>query len=206
MKELKPAIIITILLTVFTGIIFPFVIYGIGQVAFPHQANGSFIKDDKGAVVGSAIIGQNFTAPQYFHSRPSAAGSGYDAAGSSGTNLGPISSKLIAGIKDDPATTDVDESYMGVNDLVQAYRAENGVPEDIKIPADAATRSGSGLDPEISPANALLQAARVAEARKLPIEEVKQLIQKSTQTPFIGLFGEKRVNVLALNMELDRKK
>ncbi len=206
MKELKPAIIVTILLTVFTGIIFPFVIYGIGQVAFPHQANGSFIKDDKGSVVGSAIIGQNFTAPKYFHSRPSAAGSGYDPTGSSGTNLGPISSKLIAGIKDDPATTDVDESYMGVNDLVQAYRAENGVPEDIKIPADAATRSGSGLDPEISPANALLQATRVAEARKLPIEEVMQLIQKNTQAPFIGLFGEKRVNVLALNMELDRKK
>lgn len=200
----RPAIMLTLVFVVLTGFAFPILIWGISQAAFPHQANGSLIKDAKGNVVGSELIGQNFTKPEYFHPRPSAAGAGYDGMNSSGTNLGPTSDKLINGIKDDPKTKDTDETYLGINDLAKAYRGENGLAADAKLPADAVTRSGSGLDPHISPANAYLQAARVAKARNWGVEEVKKLIDANTEGRFAGVYGDQRVNVLKLNLELDR--
>lgn len=190
--------------TVITGGIFPAIVWGIGQVAFPKQANGSLIKEGD-TVVGSELIGQSFAKPEYFHPRPSAAGSGYGADASSGTNLGPTSDKLINGIADDPKTKDTDESYPGVKQLAAAYRTENGLPADASIPADAVTRSASGLDPEISPENAAIQAARVAEARNLSEDQVKQLIAKNTKGRDLGFLGEPRVNVLLLNRALDGK-
>ena len=154
MKHLRPAILLTLFFVAVTGIAFPVVVWAVGRVAFPSQAEGSLLRDAQGKVIGSTLIGQSFSKPAYFHPRPSAAGSGYDAANSSGTNLGPTSDKLINGIKDDPATKDVDESYPGIRDLAQAYRAENGLAADAVLPADTVTRSGSGLDPDISPAAA----------------------------------------------------
>ena len=206
MKHLRPAILLTAFFVVLTGLLFPGVIWAIGQTVFPSQANGSLIRDARGNVVGSALIGQSFTKPEYFHPRPSAAGTGYDAANSSGTNLGPNSDKLIHGLEDDPATKDVDESYPGFVDLAKAYREENGLAPDAMIPADAATRSGSGLDPEISAANAELQVARVAKARHLPEERVRQLVVGHELGRLLGLLGEPRVNVLLLNLALDQLK
>lgn len=203
---LWPSIGLTLFFIVLTGLVFPFVIYGISQVVFPHQANGSLIKGNNGHVVGSAIIGQSFIKPEYFHPRPSAAGSGYDAANSSGTNLGPTSDKLINGIADDPATKDVDESFAGVKQLAAAYREENGLAADAVVPADAVTRSASGLDPHISLANAKLQAARVAKARGMSTEDVLKLISQNTDARFVGIFGEDGVNVLELNLALDKEK
>jgi potassium-transporting ATPase KdpC subunit len=203
MKHLRPAIVLTLFFVALTGLAFPGVIWAIGRVAFPSQAAGSFIRDAKGTVVGSALLGQTFTKPEYFHPRASAAGSGYDGANSSGTNLGPTSDKLIHGIKDDPATKDVDETYLGYGDLAKAYREENGLPLDTVIPADAATRSASGLDPDISPANAELQAARVAKARRLSVARVRQAVSDNTNGRFLGMIGEPRVNVLELNLTLD---
>lgn len=203
---LWPAIGLTLFFIVFTGLVFPYVIYGISQVIFPHQANGSLIKNAQGQVVGSEILGQNFTKPEYFHPRPSAAGSGYDAANSSGTNLGPTSDKLINGIPDDPATKDTDESYAGVKQLAEAYRTENGLPGDTVLPSDAVTRSASGLDPHISLANATLQADRVAKARGISKHEVMKLVQQNTDPRFVGIFGEDGVNVLKLNLALDATK
>lgn len=200
---MRPAIVLTLVFVVLTGIVFPLTIFGVGQALFPYQANGSLIKDAKGNVVGSELLGQNFTKPEYFHPRPSAAGSGYDGANSSGTNLGPTSDKLINGIKDDPETKDADETYLGINDLAKAYRQENGLPADAKLPADAVTRSGSGLDPHISPENALLQADRVAKARNMGLETVRKLVEDNTEGRFIGIYGEPRVNVLRLNLALD---
>lgn len=206
MKQLRPAIVLTLFFVVLTGFAFPGLIWVVGRVAFPHQASGSLIKDAKGNVVGSELLGQNFTKPEYFHPRPSAAGAGYDAANSSGTNLGPTSDKLVNGIKDDPATKEADETYMGFGDLAKAYREENGLPADAVIPADAATRSASGLDPHISPANAELQIARVAKARGIGVDQVRQLVVANTSGRDLGLFGEPRVNVLQLNLALDGKK
>jgi potassium-transporting ATPase KdpC subunit len=206
MKHLRPAIVLTLFFVVLTGLAFPGVVWAIGQVAFPSQAGGSLIKDSKGNVVGSSLLGQNFSKPEYFHPRPSAAGAGYDAANSSGTNLGPTSDKLINGIKDDPATKDVDETYLGFRDLAKAYREENGLAPDAEIPADAATRSASGLDPDISPQNAELQVARVAKARGLGADRVRQVISDNTSGRFLGLIGEPRVNVLQLNLALDALK
>jgi K+-transporting ATPase ATPase C chain len=171
---------------------------------FPRQAGGSLeIRD--GHVIGSTRIGQGFAAPRYFHPRPSAAGAGYDAGASGGTNLGPTSDKLIHGIhkklangRDDPGNFD------GIADLVLAYRAENGLDPGTPIPADAVTRSASGLDPEISPANAALQAPRVARARGLAVESVRMLITRDTEPRQLGILGEPRVNVLELNLDLDR--
>ena len=183
-----------------------FVVWAIGRIAFPHQASGSFIRDAQGKVIGSALLGQAFTKPEYFHPRPSAAGAGYDAANSSGTNLGPTSDKLINGIKDDPATKDADETYLGYRDLAKAYRAENGLALDAVIPADAATRSASGLDPDISPANAALQIARVARARGLAPDRVRQAVSDNTGGRWLGIIGEPRVNVLQLNLALDALK
>ncbi len=206
MKHLRPAILLTLFFVVLFGIGFPVAVWAVGNVAFPSQAHGSLIKDAKGNVVGSSLLGQNFTKPEYFHPRPSAAGAGYDAANSSGTNLGPTSDKLINGIKDDPATKDVDETYPGFKDLAKAYREENGLAPDAVIPADAATRSASGLDPDISPANAELQVARVAKARGLGVDKVRQILADHTSGRTLGIFGEPRVNVLELNLALDSAK
>lgn len=198
---------LTLFFIVITGLAFPVLIWGISQAAFPKQANGSLIKDAQGNVIGSEIIGQNFAKAEYFHPRPSAAGNGYDAANSSGTNLGPTSDKLINGIhkktadgKDDPGNFD------GIVDLAKAYRTENGLAADTEIPSDAVTRSGSGLDPDISPANAELQAARVAKARGMTLDQVKKLIDDNTSGRFIGIYGDPRVNVLELNLALDKAK
>ncbi len=204
MKQLRPAILLTLFFILVTGLAFPAVITGIAQVAFPRQANGSLITQD-GKVIGSEIIGQGFAKPQYFHPRPSAAGNGYDAANSSGTNLGPTSDKLINGVADDPKTKDTDESYDGVKQLAEKYRKENGLAADALLPADAVTRSASGLDPHISPRNAELQADRVAKARGMDIAKVKELIAANTDAPFVGVFGDPAVNVLKLNRALDSK-
>ncbi len=205
MNELKPAIIVTALFVLLTGVLFPVVIWGAAQLLFPDQANGSLVRDNSGRVVGSRLIGQPFTQAKYFHPRPSAAGSGYDGANSSGTNLGPVSSKLIEGIDDDKATADIDESFSGIKDLAAAYRAENGLSDEVSLPADAVTRSGSGLDPDISPANALLQLSRVARARGLAESEIKAIVEKQTKGRFLMIFGEPRVNVLELNLALDER-
>lgn len=205
MKFIRPAIVLTILFVIFTGFGFPALMYGIAQIpGLKDKADGSLITRN-GQVVGSALIGQGFTKPEYFHPRPSAAGAGYDANNSSGTNLGPTSDKLVNGIhkktadgKDDPG------NYDGFKDLAKAYREENGLPVDAEIPADAATRSASGLDPHISPANAYIQAERVAKARKMPVEEVKKLVDENTDPRFLGLFGDPGVNVLKLNLALDK--
>ena len=187
-------------------LVFPAVIFGISQAVFPFQANGSLLKDKDGKLIGSAIIAQGFTKPEYFHPRPSAAGNGYDAANSSGTNLGPTSDKLINGVhkktadgKDDPGNFD------GVNDLAKAYRDENGPPKDAVIPADAVTRSASGLDPDISPENAQVQVARIAKARAISPDKVTGIVEASTEGRFLGIYGEPRVNVLKMNMALDQQ-
>lgn len=202
MKNIRPALLLTVFFVLLTGFAFPVMVWGVGRVAFPFEAGGSLIKDGKGNVVGSSLLGQTFTKPEYFHPRPSAAGSGYDAANSSGTNLGPTSDKLVNGIKDDPAT-EADETYLGFGDLAKAYREENGLAPDTVIPADAATRSSSGLDPDISPGNAELQAGRVAKARGIDPQKVMQLVSQNTTGRSLGLFGEPRVNVLQLNLALD---
>lgn len=204
MKHLRPAILLTLFFVFVTGLAFPAVITGISQVVFPKQANGSLIVQD-GKVVGSELIGQGFAKPEYFHPRPSAAGSGYDAANSSGTNLGPTSDKLINGVQDDPKTKDTDESYDGVKQLAEKYRKENGLPADAILPADAVTRSASGLDPHISPRNAELQLARVAKARGMDEANIRALIAANTDGPFVGVFGDPAVNVLKLNRALDGK-
>lgn len=204
LRELKPAILLVLVFVVLTGIAFPLVMTGVSKAIFPSQANGSLIEKD-GKVIGSSLIGQNFADPKYFHPRPSNAGSGYDAANSSGTNLGPTSGKLIDGIhkktadgKDDPGNFD------GLVDLAAAYRKENGLAENTPVPADAVTRSGSGLDPEISPANAELQVVRVAKARSLSADAVKKLVTENTAGRTLGVLGEPRVNVLKLNLALDK--
>lgn len=200
----RPAITLLIVFVILTGFIFPLVVWVISQAVFPHQANGSLIKDSNGKVIGSNLIGQNFSDSKYFHPRPSAAGAGYDAANSSGTNLGPTSDKLINGIKDDPETKDTDETYFGVKDLARLYRTENGLAVDVKLPADAVTRSASGLDPNISVANAVMQSKRVAQARGMSDADVKKLIDAQLEARFLGLYGEARLNVFALNLALDR--
>jgi K+-transporting ATPase ATPase C chain len=204
MKHLRPALVLTLFFIVVTGLIFPGVLWAIGQAAFPDAANGSLIRDARGHVIGSSLIGQNFAKPEYFHPRPSAAGAGYDAANSSGTNLGPTSDKLIHGIEDDPSTPHADETYLGFTDLAEAYREENGLAPDAMLPADAVTRSGSGLDPHISAANALLQVQRVAKARNSTPEVVRQLVAEHQDGRLLGFLGEPRVNVLLLNLALDQ--
>ena len=202
--QLRPAIVSVLVITICFGLIFPLVITGIAQVAFKHQADGSLIEQN-GKVVGSEIIGQSFAAPGYFHPRPSAAGSGYDAANSGATNLGPTSDKLINGIhrklpngKDDPGNFD------GIKDLAAAYRTDNNLPKDAPVPADAVTRSASGLDPHISPANAEIQVPRVAKARGMTEDAVKKLVDKNTDGRTFGFLGEAGVNVLKVNLALDR--
>ena len=186
-----------------TGILFPALLFGIAQLCFPFQANGSLIRRANGTVIGSELIAQGFNAEKYFHPRRSLAGSGYDGASSGGSNLGPTSKKLIEGQPDDPLTEDVDESFVGLKEAAARYRKENRLLPNVALPADAVTFSASGLDPDISPENALLQAARVAEARGMQAREMQQLVLRNVQGRFLGIFGEPRVNVLRLNLLLD---
>lgn len=202
MTHLRPALLLTLFFVAVAGIVFPVAVWLVARLAFPSEAAGSFARDTQGHVVGSTLIGQSFTKPRYFHTRPSAAGSGYDAASSGGTNLGPLSAKLIHGVEDDPKTP-VDETYLGFVDLAAAYRRDNGLSVATLVPADAATRSASGLDPDISPANAQLQIARVAHARGLSAERVERVVAEHTCPRWLGLIGEPRVNVLQLNLALD---
>ncbi len=185
-SELKPAILITLVFTVLTGILYPLAVTGAAQAMFHKQANGSLIERN-GQVIGSEIIGQNFSKPEYFHPRPSAAGSGYDAANSGGSNLGPTNSALADRLTKDAAQ----------------FRKDN--PDFTgPIPADAITTSASGLDPDITPANALAQSARVARARGATPDSIHNLVQANTQNRDLGVLGEPRVNVLKLNLALDQ--
>ncbi len=183
---LRPAVMMTLLLCLLTGLIYPAVVTGVAQLLFPWHANGSLIERD-GQVVGSALIGQSFTRPEYFHSRPSAAGAGYDATASAATNKGPTDRKLadtlIAG---------------NVARVVEEDGAVRG-----RIPADMVTASASGLDPHISPANAELQVARVARSRGLSQDRVRAVLREHTEGRQFGFLGERRVNVLLLNLALD---
>jgi K+-transporting ATPase ATPase C chain len=185
--DIRGAIMSTIVLAVVCCGIYPLVVFGIAQAAFHDKANGSLIVDKDGTVRGSKLLGQGFTAEKYFHPRPSAAGNGYDASNSSGSNLGPTSQKLNDAIKDRIAT----------------YRTENGLKESDPVPADAVTASGSGLDPHISLRNAELQIARVAKARALEADKVRALVRQFTDSADLGILGEAGVNVLQLNLALD---
>src|SRR5499425_3157301 len=240
LKELGPGFRLTLAFTVLTGLLYPAIMTGVSQLIFPKQANGSLITVN-GKVVGSQLIGQQFSKLEYFHPRPSSAGSGYDATASSGSNLGPTSAKLLRGTTkmDDKKNEVVD--FDGVNLRVVHYCLDNEIPyessvsldqfkdakgelDDVKlikafnddkaplafaakaaIPPDAVTASSSGLDPHISPANADIQAARVAKARNVSVDQIKQLIAESTNGADLGFLGEPRVNVLTLNIAIDQR-
>ncbi len=186
LSELKPAILATIVFTILTGLLYPLAITGAAQALFHRQAAGSLVESN-GKVIGSELIGQNFTKPEYFHPRPSAAGNGYDAANSGGTNLGPTNSALSDRLTKDAAK----------------FRDENHATGP--IPSDAITTSASGLDPDISPANAYAQVARVAAARGMSPGSVRALVTSRIQGRDLGFLGEPRVNVLKLNLALDGK-
>jgi len=187
LSEFRSALMSTIILAVVCCGIYPLVVFGIGQAAFHDKANGSLILDKDGTARGSKLLGQGFTAEKYFHPRPSAAGNGYDAANSGGSNLGPTSQKLNDAIKDRIAT----------------YRTENGLKDSDAVPADAVTASGSGLDPHISLRNAEMQIPRVAKARGLASDKVRALVRQFTDSADLGILGEPGVNVLQLNLALD---
>lgn len=186
LSHLRPAIVSSVLFMGLLGLAYPLAVTGVAQAAFPAQANGSLVKDAKGTVIGSSLIAQAFSKPEYLHPRPSAAGDGYDASASSGSNMGPLNDKLIEREKTDAA----------------ALRAEN---PGAAIPADAVTTSGSGLDPDVSPANARFQAPRVAKARGVPVGEVLAVIDAHTKAPLLGFIGQPAVNVLAVNRALDAR-
>jgi K+-transporting ATPase ATPase C chain len=202
LEQVRPALLSVLVLTFLTGVVFPLVIAALACPLFPRQAGGSLVARE--GVVGSELIGQDFTGPSYFHPRPSAAGRGYDASASGGTNLAPTHPKLRDGTRDDPTTPGVDESFAGVRALTEDYRARNGLRPDTVVPVDAVTRSGSGLDPHISLANAALQVPRVARARGLSEEVLRSLVVEHSRDRQFGILGEPRVAVLPLNLSLDR--
>lgn len=183
-SQLRPALVMTGLFTLLLGVAYPLAVTGVGQLAFPDQADGSLVRDRDGTVRGSALIGQPFAEGRYLHPRPSAAGDGYDASASSGSNLGPLNPALKT----------------AVDGRVAAVRTENGAGV---IPADAVTASASGLDPDISPAYARLQAQRVATARGVSVNQVQRIIDRSVEKPLFGFIGQPRVNVLMTNRALD---
>jgi potassium-transporting ATPase KdpC subunit len=239
LKELGPGLRLTIVFTLLTGLVYPVVMTGLSEAIFPRQSRGSLITVN-GKVVGSSLIGQSFAKPEYFHPRPSAAGNGYDATASGGTNLGPTSAKLLRGTTkmDDKKNEVVD--FVGIADRIVHYCVDNDIPyessvpldqfkdshgdlDDVKlikafnddkaplaftpkalIPQDAVTASASGLDPHISPANAEIQGTRVAKARGVSADQVRQLIPQFTERADWGFLGEPRVNVLLLNVALDQ--
>lgn len=186
LSHLRPALVSMGLFTVLLGLAYPLAVTGVAQAAFPAQANGSLVRDAKGTIVGSSLIAQGFAKPEYLHPRPSAAGNGYDASASSGSNMGPLNDKLIEREKADAGT----------------LRAEN---PGVAIPADAVTTSGSGLDPEISPAYAHFQAPRIAKARGMTTQAVEAVIARHQEGRLLGFIGQPRVNVLLVNRDLDRR-
>jgi len=186
LSNIRPAIVMIALFTLLTGLIYPMAVTGIAQALFRGKADGGIIRDASGQVVGAQLIGQGFAKPQYLHPRPSAAGTGYDASNSAGTNMGPLNSKLADRMATDAAAIRKD--------------APGGV-----IPADAVTTSGSGLDPDISPAYAHLQASRIAAVRHAPAADVDQMITATTGGAFLGFIGQPHVNVLELNRALDAR-
>ena len=186
-KEILTSILATVVFAIVLCGIYPVIIWGAAQLLFPHQANGSLVESKDLRTIGSELLGQNFAAAKYFHPRPSAAGQGYDAASSGGSNLGLTSQKLVDAVKQRAAD----------------YRTENALPDDTLVPADAVTASGSGLDPHISVKNAELQASRVAKERNLSLDTVKVAIGKATDGRSFGILGEPGVNVLKLNVALD---
>ena len=193
----------TLVTLVLTGVLYPLAVTGVAQLVFPGRANGSIVVDDKGHEVGSALLGQAFASAAYVRPRPSAGS--YDASNSGGTNLGTTSKKLRDGVPDDPATKDVDETFVGAKDLAAAFRADNGLAPGTDVPVDAVTRSASGLDPHVSPDTAMLQAARIAHARNVTVDRVQAVIAAYTEGRELGVLGEPRVNVLAVNLALDRQ-
>src|ERR1700758_4230610 len=233
LKELGPGFRLTVIFTIFTGLLYPAVMTGVSELIFPKQANGSLVTVN-GKVVGSSLIGQPFSKPEYFHPRPSAAGNGYDATQSGASNLGPTSAKLLHGTTkmDDKKNEVVD--FDGIDDRIVHYCVDNGIPYESSVPLgqfkdshgdiddvklikafnddktplvftpkspisqDAVTASASGLDPHITPANAEMQAARVAKARGVPADQVRQVVAQFTERPDWGIFGEPHVNVLLL--------
>jgi K+-transporting ATPase ATPase C chain len=187
LAQIRAAVVMMVLFTLLTGLAYPFAMTGIARIAFPAQAGGSLVHDAKGQVIGSSLIAQGFAKPEYLHPRPSAAGNGYDPTSSGGTNLGPMDPKLSTRMTTDAAT----------------YRKDN--PTAAIIPADALTTSGSGLDPDVSPANAQMQAARIASHRGVAASQVQAVIEANTEQPTLGFLGDPRVNVLAVNLALDAK-
>jgi potassium-transporting ATPase KdpC subunit len=186
-RQLFPALMMMAVFTVIAGLAYPLVVTGIAQGLFNNKADGSLVENADGQVVGSSLIGQSFSEPEYFHPRPSAAGDGYDGSASSGSNLGPTNDDLLA----------------SVEERADAYREENRLDADAQVPVDAVTASASGLDPNISVANARLQAPRVAEERGLDLDTVMRLVDDHTSGRDVGFLGEKRVKVLELNLALD---